>query len=220
MKLFTLASICLLGAQLMAGPIESRTEGLAPLRPQSPIPPPAPWSIVGDWTASHPDWTDTMTFAADGTFSRAQNHWSGHWTLTTLQGHVILVLAWDNWAAETLTMMGPTEFSGRVGDGEMTIHRIEPPRGRAPAFETAAWHQGEAPIRLIRKEEGFCALTLVTGSFQGAGEMVRVYVGDDGYWYLGGESHQEGVAAQCIIVRYHTEDSAPRGNHAEGRRRW
>ena len=66
---------------------------------------------------------------------------------------------------------------------------------QAPAaFETRRWQQGDAPIRLIRKEEGFCALTLVTGSFQGGGEMVRVYVGDDGYWYLGGDSQQEGVA--------------------------
>jgi hypothetical protein len=78
----------------------------------------------------------------------------------------------------------------------------------APGFpgggevETRSWRQGEEPVRLIRKEEGFCALSLVTGSFQGAGEHVRVWIAEDGYWYLGGESHQEGVGAECIIVRY------------------
>ena len=72
----------------------------------------------------------------------------------------------------------------------------------AGRVETHTWRQGEPPVRLIRQEEGFCALSLVTGHFQGGGEVVRLYVGDDGYWYLGGQSGQEGVAAQCIVVRY------------------
>lgn len=69
-------------------------------------------------------------------------------------------------------------------------------------YEFRTWHQGNPPIRLIRKEDGYCALTLVTGHFQGGGEVAGVYIGDDGYWYLGGQSGQEGVAAQCIIVHY------------------
>ncbi len=64
------------------------------------------------------------------------------------------------------------------------------------------WHQGEPPLRLIRKEEGFCALTGVGGGFQGGGEEIHVYVGDDGYWYLGGKSKQHGVDAECVVVRY------------------
>lgn len=72
-----------------------------------------------------------------------------------------------------------------------------------PATVTfASWSQGEPPKRLIRSSEGFCALTSVTGHFQGGGEIVKVYVDDDGFWYLGGGSMQEGVSAQCIIVRY------------------
>ncbi|HEY3899910.1 MAG TPA: hypothetical protein VGM54_14925 [Chthoniobacter sp.] len=82
-----------------------------------------------------------------------------------------------------------------------------PPPPAAIAFapqtvETRAWRQGEPPVRLIPKDEGFCALTMVTGHFQGAGEWVKVWIADDGYWYLGGESHQEGVAAECMIVRF------------------
>ena len=64
------------------------------------------------------------------------------------------------------------------------------------------WKQGDEPLKLIRKEEGFCALTSVTGHFQGGGEVVQVYVGDDGFWYLGGASQQDDVAADCIVVRY------------------
>ena len=64
------------------------------------------------------------------------------------------------------------------------------------------WEQGNPDLKLIRKDEGFCALTGITGHFQGSGEQVQVYVGDDGYWHLGGTSHQEGVAADCVVVRF------------------
>jgi len=151
-----------------------------------------------------------MTLAADGTFSRTEDHDSGHWTLTALQDRVILVLAWDHWPAETVTMITPDEFSGKVRgqaqEGEMTLHRIPIPAAGSAPYELKTWRQGDPPLRLIRKEEGFCALTMVTGSFQGGGEMVKVYVADDGFWYLGGESQQEGVAAECIVVRYRGKD--------------
>ncbi len=64
------------------------------------------------------------------------------------------------------------------------------------------WHQGEPPLQLIRQEEGFCALTSVGGGFAGGAESVGVYVGDDGYWYLGGKSRQHGMDAECVVVRY------------------
>lgn len=64
------------------------------------------------------------------------------------------------------------------------------------------WRQGEPPVKLIRKEEGFCALTGVGGGFAGGGEEAHVYIDDDGYWYLGGKSMQSGMSADCVIVRY------------------
>jgi hypothetical protein len=67
----------------------------------------------------------------------------------------------------------------------------KPPRTakhRIGSVETKTWRQGEPPLRLIREDEGFRALSLVTGHFQGGGELVKVYMGDDGYWYLGGHS--------------------------------
>jgi hypothetical protein len=66
----------------------------------------------------------------------------------------------------------------------------------------ASWHQGSPAKRLIRSDEGFCVLTSVMGHFQGGGETVRVYIGKDGYWYVGGHSMQEGVYAECAIIRY------------------
>lgn len=73
---------------------------------------------------------------------------------------------------------------------------------RFSGVEFHQWQQGQPPVRLIRKDEGFCALTSVTGRFEGDGEQARVYVGADDYWYLGGKSAQRGVAAECMVVRY------------------
>jgi hypothetical protein len=206
MKLSLLTSICLLGAFSLAAPLELRAGDLK-YSTATPLPAPrsAPWSVLGSWQCTHPDWTGVVAISTDGKFFQADMHESGHWTLTTLQDRVILVLAWDNWPAETVTMMNPDEFSGRVRagggqEGQMKMLRIAEPVG----YETKVWHQGEPPVRLIRKDEGFCALTSVTGCFQGGGEKVSVYVADDGYWYLGGQSQQEGVAAECIVVRNRT----------------
>ena len=80
--------------------------------------------------------------------------------------------------------------------------------GAAGNVEFRRWHQGQPPLRLIRQDEGFCALTGVGGGFQGGGEEVRVFVGADGYWYLGGKSMQKGVEAECMVVRY---PAAPHG---------
>lgn len=68
--------------------------------------------------------------------------------------------------------------------------------------EFRQWHRGEPPVKLIPKDDGFCALTSVAGRFAGSGEQVGVYIGADDYWYLGGKSDQEGVSASCMIVRY------------------
>ena len=78
-----------------------------------------------------------------------------------------------------------------------------------PRVEFRTWAQGEAPIKLIRQDEGFCALTSVTGHFEGGGEQVRVYLDADGYWYLGGKSAQQSVSAQCIIVHFREAPAAP-----------
>ena len=76
-----------------------------------------------------------------------------------------------------------------------------------PAWHSSAvyfvtWNQGEDPVRLIKQTDGFCFLTKVTGHFQGDGESVRLWIDPDGYWYLGGDSHQLGISAQCAVLRY------------------
>ena len=59
---------------------------------------------------------------------------------------------------------------------------------------------------MIHKDEGFYFLTTVRGHFQGGGEMVGVYLGQDGFWYLGGSSLQQAVMAKAMSVRVTTKD--------------
>jgi hypothetical protein len=65
-----------------------------------------------------------------------------------------------------------------------------------------AWRQGEKPVKIIHKDEGFCVLASVGGRFEGVGESVHVYLADDGFWYLGGESNQTDVKATAFSVRF------------------
>lgn len=104
------------------------------------------------------------------------------------------------------TLFAALRITGAAEEEEVVIPLIGPDFAvrRLPVgggVEFRQWHQGEPPVKLIRKEEGFCALTGVGGGFAGSGEQAHVYIGDDGYWYLGGKSMQEGVSAECIIVR-------------------
>ncbi len=210
MRFLSIIPLVLLCSSALA---QSPESAKATFRNAAAIPPArkaAAWSVVGEWQCTHPAWTDTVKISADGTFSRTNNEVAsaGRWSLGGLQDGVILVLAWNKWPTQIVVMVGPDEFLGKVGDeqpfGEMVMRRVQPPAAKSvdPVVETRSWHQGEPPVRLIRKEEGFCALSRVTGHFQGGGETVKVYIGEDGYWYLGGESMQNDVAADCIVVRF------------------
>jgi hypothetical protein len=64
------------------------------------------------------------------------------------------------------------------------------------------WSNGDKPVKMIRKEEGFCFLTEVGGHFAGGGEVVHVYIGPDGFWYLGGNSGQPELWGKAMSVRF------------------
>ena len=68
-------------------------------------------------------------------------------------------------------------------------------------YQEYEWQRGGPPVRMIRKEEGFCYLTQLHGEFAGTGEQARVYIGDDGYWYLHGSALKP-LAATAMSVRF------------------
>ena len=67
--------------------------------------------------------------------------------------------------------------------------------------ETYEWRQGEAPVQMIRVNEGICYLVYVRGKFEGYGEVVSIENTGD-YWYLGGRSEQVDVAAKARCWKF------------------
>jgi thiol-disulfide isomerase/thioredoxin len=70
-------------------------------------------------------------------------------------------------------------------------------------FKEVVWKQGDPPLKVIHKDEGFCVLASVAGHFDGFGESVKVYLDErDGFWYLTGTSAKKGVRATAISIRF------------------
>lgn len=69
-------------------------------------------------------------------------------------------------------------------------------------YELHSWQRGQSAVKMIHKDEGFCFLSSVSGTFRGFGEKVRVYINpDDGFWYLEGQSGQNQLAAKAYSVK-------------------
>jgi hypothetical protein len=90
------------------------------------------------------------------------------------------------------------------GEVQITTQESDAALQAVLGVQTYFWHQTfGTPIRMIRSNDGICYLTLVRGRFQGAGEKVTI-ANRDGYWWLEGESKQEGVAAEATCVPFFT----------------
>ena len=99
-------------------------------------------------------------------------------------------------------ILGGASKQPAVGASAMCI-TAKAPNWLDAKFEQVEWRQGEKPLKVIHKDQGFCVLASVSGHFDGPGEMVKVYLDEqDGYWYLTGKSAKEGVRATAIIIRF------------------
>ena len=76
-----------------------------------------------------------------------------------------------------------------------------PSRGPRPEITSFAWRSGDAPVKMIHRDEGFCALAGIGGAFHGGGEQVEIALGTDDFWYLRGRSAQDSTFAEAIAVR-------------------
>lgn len=77
-----------------------------------PTPPPVidATRIPGTYTGRHPHWSDSVTFAADGTYARGSGD-PGRWWI---EG-TTLVLAWTHWGAERLELQPDGSFLSSTG---------------------------------------------------------------------------------------------------------
>jgi hypothetical protein len=81
----------------------------------------------------------------------------------------------------------------RVAEYQKELERVRCLKFNSPKFEfkTYRWDYNEPPVKMIHKDEGFCFLSSLGGAFDGGAEVGRVYIGDDGYWYLHGTSGRD-----------------------------
>jgi hypothetical protein len=60
------------------------------------------------------------------------------------------------------------------------------------------WSAKAPAVKMIHKSKGFCLLSCISGAFAGAGEKVRLTIGEDGFWYLTGKAAQPSVTVQAV----------------------
>jgi hypothetical protein len=97
------------------------------------------WSVVGEWRVKHPSWTDVLTLNADGTASTRDQETTAKWTLTAEGGTPLLVLRWDEYGTESLSMVGPDHFRGQIAPESFMDMR----RGEEQAEEKEAGEKRE-----------------------------------------------------------------------------
>ena len=97
----------------------------------------------------------------------------------------------------------------RVNEGapaaeyQKELTRVRGLKFHAPKFEYTMyrWEHNAPPVKMIHKDEGFCYLADVGGAFHGGAEVARVYIGDDGYWYLHGSTGHGFLVVGAMAVK-------------------
>jgi hypothetical protein len=88
-------------------------------------------------------------------------------------------------------------LNGRAAEaviGRALCVRVIDPGATQVKLTPYHWTAEMKPVKMCHKNEGICFLAAVTGGLQGGGEDVRIHLGNDGYWYLGGRSGQKSLA--------------------------
>ncbi|VAW31130.1 Phage tail fibers [hydrothermal vent metagenome] len=93
---------------------------------------------------------------------------------------------------------------GNVGIGTMNpqakLHVDGEIRGKIWYSDEYVWAQGEGEVKMGHSDKCMAFLTHIQGYFKGKGEAVWVYIGEGGYWYLGGDSKQQSIRAKARCI--------------------
>jgi hypothetical protein len=76
------------------------------------------WSVAGEWQVTHPLWRDVVTLSVDGSFVTSSKGLTGKWILSASGGTPMIVLLWDLYGTESLTMVDISHFRGQVEKGK------------------------------------------------------------------------------------------------------
>ncbi len=91
----------------------------------------------------------------------------------------------------------------RAIEFEKELIRVRGLAFHSPKYEykTWRWEHNAAPVKMIHKDEGFCYLADIGGAFHGGAEVGRVYIGDDGFWYLHGSTGHGFLVIGAVSVK-------------------
>lgn len=91
----------------------------------------------------------------------------------------------------------------RAAEYKKELTRVRGLKFHSPKFEftTFQWEHNAAPVKMIHKDEGFCYLADIGGAFDGGAEVARVYIGDDGFWYLHGSTGRGFLVVRAMAVK-------------------
>ncbi len=64
------------------------------------------------------------------------------------------------------------------------------------------WKHGQKPVSMLKRDEGFCFLSCVSGRFLAGGEHVNVGIDKDDRWLLQGKSGQRELRATAIGIKF------------------
>ena len=90
----------------------------------------------------------------------------------------------------------------RAAEYKKELARVRSLKFNSPKFEytTYEWKHNAPPVKMIHRDEGFCYLADIGGAFDGGAEVARVYIGDDGFWYLHGSTGRGFLVVRATAV--------------------
>jgi hypothetical protein len=102
---------------------------------------------------------------------------------------------------DNLGDLGPAD--ARTEKYQKELARVRGLKFHAPKFEYIrySWQNNGPPVKMIHKDEGFCYMADLGGALNGGGEAARVYLADDGYWYLHGTTAHGFLVAGAMAVK-------------------
>ena len=91
----------------------------------------------------------------------------------------------------------------QAAEFETELARVRSLKLHSPKFEytTYRWENNGPPVKMIHQDEGICYLSGVGGAFHGGAEVARVYIHEDGYWYLHGSTGHGFLVVNATAVK-------------------
>lgn len=98
-------------------------------------------------------------------------------------------------------LLGPFAAIAMTIPTVLIVDRAQSPAPTVTKPRIVRWSHGDAPLRLMPANKGFCYISGMGGNFEGGGEGVRIWI-DDGTWWVGGYSCQPSLWVEVTCLEF------------------